>query len=353
MRIQLTEQRGACRRGEDGAAAVLIAVMTVVLVGILAFVTDFGMAYANVRTLQNGVDAAALAAAQEVLESSSGPGTCNDMVAAAPGAGSIATDAFASNAGADADLVGGIAVTCSDVVLPGQVVVTATGAQTSPGFFGAVFGADDFDLTASAKAVVGPAASIVGLRPFAICESVADLRHSVPGTVVTLDFDNADAGCGTASGNFGLLDIAGGGGSPGTPVVRGWIEDGYGDPVPAVPPFVFEGRTGTPSTSYSDQFAAILDEPIVVPVYDTRTGHGSGSTYNITGFVGVEVCAVKLDPSSLLAGACMESNAITADSHKRFVQLRFVEFIPVGNLNTTCPINATCDPGLRVVKLAD
>ena len=346
----------SCRssKSDRGAVAIMVTLLSVALIGVLAFVADFGMAYANKRSLQNGVDAAALAAAQEILEGSSGDDDCSTMVSTTPGASSTASIIFSENADADASLAGGgIAVACNDPFLPNRVVVTATGEQTSPGFFGGIFDAGDIGLTQTATAVVGPAGTVLGMRPFAVCEQVAKLRETAPTSVVTIDFSNADAGCGTASGNFGTLDIEGGSGSPGIPEVREWIEDGYPDPVPTVPPFTFEGRTGTPSVSYSDQFAGILDEAIVLPVYDIRSGPGSNAVYNITGFVSVQVCAVKLGPSSLEAGACMEPNAVTASSSKRFLQFRFIQFIPVGELNLECELNTSCDPGLRVVKLAD
>lgn len=48
----------------------MVALSTVVLVSLLAFVTDFGHAYTNKQRMQVGVDAAALAVAQKIaLES--------------------------------------------------------------------------------------------------------------------------------------------------------------------------------------------------------------------------------------------------------------------------------------------
>ncbi len=347
MRVQLSSERG-----ERGAAAIIIALLTVVLFSFVAFVTDFGMAYSHQRALQNGVDAAALAAAQEVLENSAGDDTCEEMIVGAPNAEPIAQTIFEQNTVAPADSTGQVALTCNDSVLAGQVVVSASGEQASPAIFGGIMGFGDIDLTTSAKAVVGPAASVVGVRPFAICEAVADFRRTAPDTVVTLDFSNADLGCGTASGNFGTLDMTNSGGTPGTAEVRGWITDGFGQALPATSPLTLEGRTGTPSVSYQDAFAAILDDKIVLPVYDVRTGPGSNAIYRISGFVGVKVCAVKLGPSTLNRGTCAQDNAITLDGSKRFLQLRFVEFIVIGNLDTTCPLHASCDPGVRVVKLA-
>jgi len=51
--------------GEDGAVAILVGIMTVVLFGMGALVIDIGAMYAERRQLQNGADAAALAVALE------------------------------------------------------------------------------------------------------------------------------------------------------------------------------------------------------------------------------------------------------------------------------------------------
>ena len=65
MRVQL--------RDDDGAIAVIVALLLVVTVGIAAFTTDFGSAYVSKRQLQSAADAGSLAAAQELGKYS---GTC-------------------------------------------------------------------------------------------------------------------------------------------------------------------------------------------------------------------------------------------------------------------------------------
>jgi Flp pilus assembly protein TadG len=56
---------------EDGAVAVIVGIMLFVLVGIGAFVVDAGNLYWERRQLQNGADAAALAAAQSLVDGDS------------------------------------------------------------------------------------------------------------------------------------------------------------------------------------------------------------------------------------------------------------------------------------------
>src|SRR5262245_56430910 len=76
MRVQVRQRLATRRDGEQGAVAILMAVCTVILVAVLAFLTDFGLAYANKQALQSGVDAASLAAAQHIVETAQPKATC-------------------------------------------------------------------------------------------------------------------------------------------------------------------------------------------------------------------------------------------------------------------------------------
>jgi hypothetical protein len=55
-------------KDEDGAVAVVVAILLVLMLGIGAFVVDVGNLYWERRQLQNAADAGALAAAQEIVE---------------------------------------------------------------------------------------------------------------------------------------------------------------------------------------------------------------------------------------------------------------------------------------------
>jgi Flp pilus assembly protein TadG len=66
--------------GEDGAVAVLVGILTLVLFGMAALVIDVGAMYAERRQLQNGADAAALAIALECAKGRPcGPGINGGM----------------------------------------------------------------------------------------------------------------------------------------------------------------------------------------------------------------------------------------------------------------------------------
>jgi Flp pilus assembly protein TadG len=345
------------RRDERGAIAVLVGVLVFVLVGILAFVADFGYAYANQRKLQNAVDAAVLAAGQRIVTGATNPSwTCDQLkTATTSAASSAAQTAFNQNAATGSTLTGGVNLTCTDSNWTNRIVVSASGTQQSQGLFGGLYGYSSYGLNKSAKVVVGPPGKVVGVRPFALCDPLAALQNTQPDGYLNLNFDNEDLGCGTATGNFGTLDIRYPpvGGSPGS-LVDDWVRYGYDGSLPTTAPLTLNGSPGIPATNLADDFAAILDTSIVLPTYDVRSDNGSHSDYNITGFVEVKVCGVKLSSGSgsLATGSCFQSATAPSGNNDRFVQLQFVRFIPIGQLDLTCQIAAACDPGIKVSKLA-
>ena len=92
----------------------------------------------------------------------------------------------------------------------------------------------------------------------------------------------------------------------------------------------------------------------MLPTYDVRSGNGSNSVYNVTGFVEVKVCGVELDEREREPGdrGVLQTSSAPTGNNDRFVQLQFVRFIPIGQLDLTCQIAAACNPGIKVSKLA-
>ncbi len=81
-------------RTRDGGVAVTVAVMTPVLVGVLAIAIDFGRATNLSTELDNAADAYALAGATQLDQS---PGSCVRAIQAAVNANLVNTETFASN----------------------------------------------------------------------------------------------------------------------------------------------------------------------------------------------------------------------------------------------------------------
>lgn len=81
-------------RSQDGGVAVTVAVMSAVLVGVLAIAIDLGRAYNLSTELDNAADAYALAGATQLDQE---PGACTRAIQAAINANLANTETFASN----------------------------------------------------------------------------------------------------------------------------------------------------------------------------------------------------------------------------------------------------------------
>lgn len=298
--------------GEHGAAALLVAALTIVLIGVLAFVTDFGMAYANQRRLQNGVDAAVLAVGQKVATTTGSRQSCEQLLASLDQAElrEFALEFLEQNAPGDGvalqDGAAGFRVECTALGDTGaeQLVVSATAAQPSPTFFGGVLGADGIALREDARAVVGVGLPR-GLRPFAICGQDAQDLASADSQAQTLVFVKGDEACGGggAAGNWGLLDFDGTGGGRGSgkdcdsasAMLNCWIKEGYAGTLPN--PAIVGAQTGA-FGGLGDEMSAILGKEIPLPVYSSVSGNGDNAKYVVTGYIFVEICAYDFQSST-------------------------------------------------------
>jgi hypothetical protein len=349
-------------RPEHGAVAITVALLTVVLVGIMAFVVDLGLAYANKRTLQNGVDAAALALGQKVAQSADPALDCDEVAGEFDTAASeteaatwVKENVPAANGSTPSASLDDFAIECKTLNGVKQLVVRAEAEQSSPTFLGGIFGHEEIDIATAARVIVGPPSTVVGVRPFALCQAAANLISASPGTVLTFAFDNADAGCGYAPGNWGTMDLDGG--SNGTPDLNEWVEDGYDGPISLSPPVYLPGDPGAPPPgALEDAMNDMVGVgPVVLPVYDDVDDSGSTSKFRITGFVTVDVCGWKLNNKSgndsAESPSCFTAPSPVPDD---YLQVKFAKFVPVGDLNLTCELaNTSCDNGARVFKLAD
>src|SRR3954454_16372767 len=287
------------RQDERGAVAVLVAVLMLVLIGVLAFVSDLGMAYANQRRLQNGADAAALDVGR-MIALKAAPADCPAMASAYNTASSrqVASGIFAKSVAADASLAPGQAgflVDCQQVGANlSTLVVKVKGEQRSPTFFGGIFGADGVSVAGTSRVVVGPLGTVVGLRPFAICEAFADTVRANPGTTFVVPVTQANAGCGAAPGNWAMMDFDGGANATGD--MKAWIAHGYDEPVSVTAPLTIDGDPGfNINAAASEMDVMFTTRDVVLPVYNNVVGTGSNARYSIVGFVSVTPCRYRIN----------------------------------------------------------
>lgn len=361
---------------DHGAVAVIVAICATLLLLISAFAVDFGTAYAQKRALSTGADAAALAAARQIEADTAATATC-PTIAAAYAVGTAKYNALRSGLVngyvSDNDRVGtttgyikdaalrpgagGLSVECVSNL--GLVVRVQTDQQIAT-VLGGLAGADDVDVTQYARAAMGPAKAVTGLRPYGMCQGIASQVIAQPTLSHTILFNNAPGGCGSAAGNWGVLDFNGGANPTGE--IENWTEFGYNQPI-IIPPsgkLTFNGNPGTPNPGAIEaEMNSILDKEIALPIFDQVTSVGGMSVFRVTGFLGVRVCAWKYNKKmggQSPATSCYDASRVPVPVPSDYIQVRFASYIPVGDINTGCAlgtVTANCSPGLRVVKLAD
>ena len=352
--------RRAVRRIEDGAVAVMVAMLSIVLFTAAAFVTDFGMAYQNQRSVQNGADAAALAVGQRIALDAAPTSTCPQIEQTYDSDATLRADALSrvrQNSSAEANLAAtdGYRVRCEIVNGTKTVVVQVQGELRSPTFFSHLLGVNGIDVRNAARVIVGPAGTVVGLRPFAICQAISDQVKNHPDTTFIVPVTNENTGCGITAGNWAMLDFDGGA-NPNVDM-RKWIKDGYEGPVKASPPVWIDGDPGFDVNAAGAEMNHMMSlDAVALPVYDTfNDGGGNNAKLRIVGFITAMPCRYKINNMTGPAAGSVNPgcDALPASPPNSYIQLKFTKFIPVGELNLGCELATACDGGTRLSKLAD
>jgi Flp pilus assembly protein TadG len=181
---------------DEGAIAVVVAIMMVVIMGMAALVIDIGGIEGRKSSLQNAADAAALAIAQGCMDSmASSGGTCDPAVqSAAP----TAALSLAKGNVADGNVqIGSIGFPAN------QVTVTVSAMQGD--VFAQIFGTTQTPVTATATAQWVKAATVLPLT-FQKCQFPSSGPQSISLRSDTLALGQALQGnCGLIGGIAGLL----------------------------------------------------------------------------------------------------------------------------------------------------
>jgi hypothetical protein len=340
------KRRNANRR--RGNILVLTAVLMTALIALLAFAIDLGYAYTARAELQRSADAAAIAAAWELIDKNGNP--TNES-----------TSTLSTNASTKASLFAGLNHVCAnapalagnDVVvgymsnpsnpecslvtppsgkLPNavQVRVQKTGDQNGKVnfFFARVLGFNDTSMQAQATAAFVSSFSgfrmpqdgtNLGILPYALDEQTWNnlntagtdsWSYNPESKTVTAGGDGVKecnlfpqgTGC---PGNRGTVDI--GGSNNSTADIARQITSGISASDMAAMGGSIEfsadgtlhlnGDTGI-SAGVKDELASIVGKTRFIPIFRSVVGPGNNADYTIVRFVGVRVLAVKLTGSS-------------------------------------------------------
>ncbi|HWL32429.1 MAG TPA: flp pilus-assembly TadE/G-like family protein [Gaiellaceae bacterium] len=252
-------------RSDRGQAAVLTVIFLVALLGAFALVLDVGSWFRAQRATQSAADAAALAAAQSLPEST---GT----------ASALASQYLGSNGGG----AGEFSFSSKNVA---NDTVTVKVTRQAPGVFSKIFGINSVGVHAKASARVGGIDRAQYAAPIGV-----DRRHPMLnctplpcfGTPTTLTLEKV------GPGGFHLLNLDGSHGGTGGKIDEEWILRGYDGYMPL-------GRYNSdPGNAVNDnKFRGSLQirygDELLFPVYDDLDGSGANLGYRVIGWVGFVV----------------------------------------------------------------
>jgi hypothetical protein len=258
------------RRDERGQAIVLMVLSLLVIMGMAALVLDVGNWYHTKRRLQGTADAAALAGAQLLPDDSSG-------------AQSQALT-YANKNGGD---VAGANITVTSTVVPNDTI-SVRARRTDAGIFSGIVGISGADIDARAKARVGPPAKARYVAPMVVfCDH--PLIHNCagdsepdfgPGNQTTMDYDPMGA-----PGAYGMLNLDGGNGTPGSSDEADWILHGFDKYLPTGD-YRSDPGAKFSSSNIQDALQARLGTVLLFPVYKQIDGTGQNAVYEIIGWIG-------------------------------------------------------------------
>ena len=258
------------RKDERGQAIVLMVLALVVLLGMAALVLDVGNWFHTKRQLQATSDAAALAGAQKLPDDPSAAATMAMNYANQNGGNVAGSDIIISSTAAAND------------------TIYVKAKKTDPGIFTSVLGIGSANIDAHAKARVGPPQDALHVAPMVVycghvhihnCnkDSIPDFGPDFP---TTMNYDPMGA-----PGAFGMLNLSGGNGTPGSSEEADWIQYGFNKYLPLG---TYRSDPGAKFSSQNIQSAldARIGTVLLFPVYRTLTGQGQNAEYEIIGWIG-------------------------------------------------------------------
>lgn len=324
-------QRLSLRRrldGEQGATAVMVALLMVPLIGFAALAVDIAAAYSERQQLQNGADAAALAIGQDCAE-----GACGDT--------QVTADSLTT---ANYDEAGSVHGTPTVTLGTNEVTVTNPGTQGH--WFAPVLGEDSTAVTASATVRWGGPGSGTAVLPLAFswCAFEQQTGGGLPtegADPIVIDFTKSDdtEGC-TGPNN---LQVPGG---------FAWLDpdEGVCGATSEIGGIVWSS-TGNSVPESNDEcspeyFEGLLGQTVLLPIFDEYGEQGANAWYRISGYAAFTFTGYNF------AGQYKSSPTVQCGgtgSSGRCIEGYFVEYVDKSGDFTYDP--TAPDFGGRVVQL--
>jgi len=293
-RIRTIHRRDRTTKRDRGAAAVIIGISLVAMLGASSLAVDLGNHRAtNGRTTTASV-AAALAAAIELTSGSTEAAACT----------AAATVVAANEAGST------LHSCTSETSNNGATIVSVEVREEVQYVFAQVIGVGSGTVQSISSARWGPI-GVQGARPFALC--IASLSGLLAGWYangatsmgpIQVPYGKAaqpDAcnGGDPVPGNWGSLDFDGGSNSNADQ--QDWAEDGYDGTV--LPNTSVEGDPGTLAGSVAGALDSLIiqgatGETFPVPMFGSVSANGANTEFQVIGFVDVRLTDYKVNGSA-------------------------------------------------------
>ncbi len=313
-------------RHESGQAIVFVIAIMTVLIGIGALVIDGGSWFRTQRHLQTAADAAALAGAQDLPNTSVAQASAIDYAqrnytsVPTPTVTFPATSPCAVNS-------------CVDVVAQ----------TTAPGILAKIYGSvfNSVTVSAHARAGVFVPSMMKNVAPVAVKNTAAcaAISPACYGQTVTLNFDESNV----ASSTIGLIDLTchstastacGVNAGIGANELKGWLETGFPAALPANQ--WYGVKTGQTIGPIRQGFQDRAGTPLFFPVFDTTNNSGPNWYFHVIGWAAF---VVHTGP-----------NDIKWTPSQKSLTGHFVTYIAT-DLAAGDPISGATDFGVHVISL--
>jgi Flp pilus assembly protein TadG len=237
---------------ERGSVLVFTALTLTALLAVCALAVDFGSWFTKQRHLQGAADAAALAGAQDLPDTSSAASTAEN---------------YASTNVSD--------LSSWSPTFPDSNTINVTLSENAPGTFTRFVGISSTTLHAHARAQVGTPGAIYNALPIGVKTSVACTSDSTGcfNTAKTLRFDDSTTTSFGSNSTFGLLNLNGSStsssscsGNVGQSEQSGWVNGGY--PGELAVNRYYGASTGQ-RTALQNALNSVIGTVLLIPVFDT------------------------------------------------------------------------------------
>jgi hypothetical protein len=327
---------------EHGAVSILVALLMVAFLGFAALAVDVGLLYSEKAQLQNGADAAALGIAQTCAES---PGStlCSSSSA-------VATELVNKNS---LDSLGNVH---SIVLSANRVTVTTSSKEEGRSdhrvslFFAQALGIPSAEVSARSGARWG--SPISGTAPFPLVFSICQVQGQIDGAMQLLQSHgkNENADC-----NYGPSGAA-------VPGGFGWLAQTAGQCGAFIDLATNTGGSDTgndgPSNcdsllnSWGADITAGKKVTLLIPVFDSTTGTGSGASYHLVYFAAYEVAGWSFKGGSSLPDSFRnkpaDAGALACTGNCRGIIGKFIKYVSLADGYDLGPVDSS---GLTNVHL--